>query len=144
MIVDRYTKTILTVIAVCLVWLCVGNARFGAPLEAQQPREPQRVVIVGWTAPEAVTIQAPGQTGGGLPVVISGWNSKDPLRVAIAGSDPGPFHAVERDVPVRLAAGLAVPTVLVGTGYRNGQAAFTTPIPVDVQKPTPSRLPGQP
>ncbi len=33
--VDPYTKTVLTVIAVCLVWLCLANAGSVAPLRAQ-------------------------------------------------------------------------------------------------------------
>ena len=32
---DPYTKIVLTVIAVCLIWLCLTNARSVAPLEAQ-------------------------------------------------------------------------------------------------------------
>ena len=47
---DAYTKAMLTVIAACLVWLCVMNA--GRPLSAQQPLQlsgtPQPVVVVGW------------------------------------------------------------------------------------------------
>jgi hypothetical protein len=48
---DAYTKAVLTVIAACLVWLCVMNV--GRPLSAQQPMQltgtpPQPVVIVGW------------------------------------------------------------------------------------------------
>ena len=37
---DRYTKVVLTVIAVALVWLCLwgpGPAMFGTPAEAQYP-----------------------------------------------------------------------------------------------------------
>ena len=53
--VDRYTKAVLTVIAGCLLWLCVMNA--GRPVEAQRlaaappsmlPAQAQPVVIVGW------------------------------------------------------------------------------------------------
>jgi hypothetical protein len=35
--VDIYTKIVLTVIALCLVWLCLTNARSVAPLQAQGP-----------------------------------------------------------------------------------------------------------
>ena len=48
---DVYTKAMLTVIAACLVWLCVMSA--GRPLSAQQPMPlgtttVQPVVVVGW------------------------------------------------------------------------------------------------
>lgn len=33
--VDLYTKIVLTVIAICLVWLCLTNAGSVAPLRAQ-------------------------------------------------------------------------------------------------------------
>ena len=32
---DRYTKMILTVIAVCLVWICVRDVSFLTPTQAQ-------------------------------------------------------------------------------------------------------------
>ena len=48
---DPYTKTVLTVIAGCLIWLCAMQT--GRPLAAQQAltlekAAPQPVVIVGW------------------------------------------------------------------------------------------------
>jgi hypothetical protein len=51
MTVDRYTKLVLTVIALCLVWLCAAST--GWPVQAAQRTQglsgpPQPVVIVGW------------------------------------------------------------------------------------------------
>ena len=48
---DAYTRTVLTVIAGCLLWLCAMQT--GRPLAAQQAltlekAAPQPVVIVGW------------------------------------------------------------------------------------------------
>ncbi len=48
---DPYTKAVLTVIAGCLLWLCVMQT--GRPVAAQQSLQlgdvaPQPVVIVGW------------------------------------------------------------------------------------------------
>jgi hypothetical protein len=49
---DRYTRTVLTIIAACLLWLCARTAGF--PVSAQQRTPPlsgeraQPVVIVGW------------------------------------------------------------------------------------------------
>ena len=47
MAVDRYTKLVLTVIAVCLVWLSlsVGGPSLMTPVSAQTN---QRVLIAGW------------------------------------------------------------------------------------------------
>jgi hypothetical protein len=48
---DAYTKTLLTIIAACLLWLCVMSA--GQPVSAQpqqqySPLPAQPVVVVGW------------------------------------------------------------------------------------------------
>jgi hypothetical protein len=54
---DTYTKSILTVIALCLVWLCAMTT--GWPVQAQQKStsatadRPQPVVIVGWGTVDA-------------------------------------------------------------------------------------------
>jgi hypothetical protein len=47
---DRYTKTILTLIAAALVWLCIVLTPTGTPLSAQTPAgaDAMRVVIAGW------------------------------------------------------------------------------------------------
>ena len=46
MTIDRYTKVVLTVIALCLVWLSVGGPSLITPVSAQ---DAQRVVLTGWT-----------------------------------------------------------------------------------------------
>ena len=43
---DLYTKAMLTIIAVCLVWLCLGGPSLMTPAQAQS--SPTQVVIVGW------------------------------------------------------------------------------------------------
>ena len=45
MTVDRYTKAVLTVIAVCLVWLSVGGPSLITPVRAQ---DDARVLLRGW------------------------------------------------------------------------------------------------
>ena len=35
--IDRYTKLLLTIIAVCLIWICVGRQP-GAQAQAERPR----------------------------------------------------------------------------------------------------------
>ena len=79
MAVDRYTKTVLTVIAGCLVWLCaVGTP---GPAHAQQP----------------VTLQNP--TSAAVPVVIVGTGT-----ITRAGALAVTFHGDRSDptVPVSL------------------------------------------
>lgn len=57
---DRYTKGVLTVIAVCLAWLCLvdvlnilGHPAFAAAKQQQKlAPQIQRVVIVGFELPE--------------------------------------------------------------------------------------------
>jgi hypothetical protein len=44
MAVDSYTKLVLTVIAVCLVWLSVGGSSLITPVSAQN----DRVYLAGW------------------------------------------------------------------------------------------------
>jgi hypothetical protein len=44
MTVDRYTKLVLTVIAVCLVWLSLGGPALITPVSAQT----DGVVLRGW------------------------------------------------------------------------------------------------
>ena len=44
MMVDRYTKVVLTVIAVCLAWLSVGGPSLVTPVNAQN----DRVYLQGW------------------------------------------------------------------------------------------------
>jgi len=62
--IDTYTKAVLTIIAACLLWICVMTT--GQPLKAQAPQQysplpAQPVVVVGWgrlnpTAPGGIEI----------------------------------------------------------------------------------------
>jgi hypothetical protein len=45
---DRYTKVVLTIIALCLVWIAAGGPSLVTPVDAQNGT--QRVVIVGWAS----------------------------------------------------------------------------------------------
>ena len=44
MTVDRYTKVVLTVIALCLVWIALGGPSVITPVSAQN----DRVYLAGW------------------------------------------------------------------------------------------------
>ncbi len=75
--VDLYTKAVLTVIALCLVYMCFGKPSFSRTLEAQYqiplPSSPvlapgaTEVVIVGWKGtPSQRGVVTLGEAG--LPV----------------------------------------------------------------------------
>lgn len=77
MTVDRYTKVVLTVIAVCLVWLSVGGPSLVTPVRAQ---DDARVLLRGWLDDTGRVISFPA------PAPLS-----DPLnsgRVAITPARP--------------------------------------------------------
>ena len=72
MAVDRYTKFVLTVIALCLVWLSVGGSSLITRVSAQAD---QRVILAGWVDPagNVRTLSDPpgtGRTEGPLPVFV--------------------------------------------------------------------------
>ena len=51
---DLYTKLILTVIAGCLLWICIRDANFSSSAHAQNI---QQVEIVGWRLPAPFPVQ---------------------------------------------------------------------------------------
>lgn len=53
--IDWYTRCVLTVIAVCLVWMCFGSSKVVTPLEAQANQ--QRVLVAGWVDVEGYVHQ---------------------------------------------------------------------------------------
>ena len=84
---DRYTKTVLTVIAAALIYLCIVMTPFPAA-HAQGTRRagemittPIEAVIVGWktneplpiTAARPLQVQTERSTGAADRVVIVGW-----------------------------------------------------------------------
>lgn len=57
MTIDRYTKTVLTVIALCLLYLCMGRPGIvtAATAQSSQPR----VVLQGWVDSSGVEWKFP-------------------------------------------------------------------------------------
>ena len=55
MAVDRYTKLVLTVIAVCLVWLSMGGPSLITPVSAQA----EGVLLRGWVDESGVVLSFP-------------------------------------------------------------------------------------
>jgi hypothetical protein len=76
--IDLYTKFVLTVIALCLIWLSVGGPAILPAAFAQQTSFGERVVITGWEDEKGqVTrfsrtkdISGRPIDNGGLPVAI--------------------------------------------------------------------------
>jgi len=56
MTVDRYTKLLLTVIAVCLVWLSLGGTALITPVSAQVG---DRVILAGWVDENGTVLSFP-------------------------------------------------------------------------------------
>ena len=105
MTIDRYTKCVLTVIAGCLLWMCVMGS--GSPLSAQQRQRPltatnvQPVILVGTgTMDAAGTVSvnfasAPGgrdATDPTVPVSLS-YTAATPLPVSLPYSASKPLPA---------------------------------------------------
>jgi hypothetical protein len=95
---DRYTKSVLTVIAAALVYLCVVLTPWPAAhaqRATQRPGDfvgPGEIVIVGWKAPEPVSItaQQPLAVTASAPLQVTGRvtterSSGRADRVVIAG-----------------------------------------------------------
>ncbi len=148
---DRYTRVVLTVIAACLVYLCLVFSGVGIPLRAQEPAAPQgtvrpgmtsgpvEVVIVGWRGAEAgipvsvrnVVTTTPAADSAER-VVIAGW--EDPKRgVLRLGQDVG--------LPVDASgATRASRVVIAGTEPSPpGTFMWRQRIPVDTERGAPVR-----
>lgn len=79
---DFYTKCILTVIAIALVWQCLQSAASPRVVLAQQQSVEQRVVISGYVDP--ISRQVIGLSRYGVPVAVA----------APLDDQPGSFAAV--------------------------------------------------
>lgn len=84
---DLYTKVILTVIAVCLVWICIRDVTFSNRAIAQIDQVGQRVYITGIAQgvyfPVAITSIGRGQ-------LFDIPNSWQPLPVSLQSPTPTP------------------------------------------------------
>jgi hypothetical protein len=104
---DAYTRTVLTVIAGCLLWLCALQT--GRPLAAQQPLTLEKV------APQ--------------PVVIVGWGTLDEHgRVAVAMERDRAGRRSDPNLPVKLVSVPAAP-IDVRLNYTDKE-----PMPVGVTR----------
>jgi hypothetical protein len=153
--VDRYTKAVLTVIAGCLLWLCLMMS--GRPVEAQQlaavpadvlPQRAQPVVIVGWgemstqgrivlslkRQPDGTTV-----TDTALPMRLP-YTAQNPMPVAIeAHGSPIP---VAVNSPIKLAYTTDAPLPVGITAIR--RTGQWDEINTHVQPGPRTNLPGEP
>lgn len=90
---DIYTKTVLTVIAACLVLICVKFYSQPQSVKADQPSLPQEIKIVG-IAPDVIL---PVTANSSIPVQIQGSNAVLPVGV-IAAKSTGIVPVVLRGV----------------------------------------------
>lgn len=78
MTIDRYTKIVLTVIALCLVWLSLGGPAVIPSVDAQRLSKYDRVLVAGWVDRKgfehAFPMPEPPETaieqGAGLPTQV--------------------------------------------------------------------------
>ena len=91
--IDRYTKTVLTVIAACLVWLCLRDVDFVTSANAQEeaaPRPPIKVEVVN-AAEMPVKVE----------IVEAGDDFDEYIPVIIRGLELDPDDA-DGSLPVQL------------------------------------------
>jgi hypothetical protein len=141
MVVDRYTKGVLTVIAVCLVYQCVMS--MGKVVEAQQLTRPSVGMLTSWQA---------------QPVVIVGWGEmawngeitvNTRQRNGNSVTDPTPPIqrpmpvSVESAPPLKLTYGADQPLPVSINGVRNTSGAWDA-INSHVEPQPMGATPGQP
>jgi hypothetical protein len=96
---DRYTKAVLTIIALALIYLCVVLTPIPG-VQAQtarrpgDPTGPGEMVIVGWRAPKGETIPV------SVMGTVSVTNDSQPLRITGAVSTERSSGAADRVVLV--------------------------------------------
>jgi hypothetical protein len=116
MVVDRYTKAVLTVIAAALVWLCALHA--ARPVDAQQQPRPD-------------VAEGPAQ-----PVVIVGWGTIDPQgRIALVRTR----GATDPNIPVKV-TDLPRPIDVRVTGPVDARLPYSEamPLPIGVSQVKPA------
>jgi hypothetical protein len=137
--IDLYTKSVLSIIAACLVWLCFGALTPTASAQASA----QRVVVAGWDRPIQVVVV----DGNGTPLIgnqgLRVNFGAQPVPVSF-GAQPLPVTFGNQPVPVALTAiqqraesWQSIPVALTAI-QRNGN---WQPILVDVMKQPSTLMP---
>ena len=90
--VDRYTKTLLTIIAGALVYIAAmlsGEQAQAQSNAGEVSTRPQRVVVVGWDVQPRALPVAIESTTRPLPVAVQ--PPSQPLAVTLSGPPPQPW-----------------------------------------------------
>jgi hypothetical protein len=86
MLVDRYTKAVLTIIALCLLWLSLGGGRISSSAHAQ---DRQSATTRPFTRPFPTVIKA-----GDFGYRVDGWRSgESPVGTLVVQIDGGWYEA---------------------------------------------------
>jgi hypothetical protein len=102
---DTYTKTILTVIAVCLVWLCIKDVELIPSAHAQEaaaaPRAPIKVEVVNAEkqAVKVEIVEAGRDFEDYVPVIIRAIDIKESDADGVV---PVKIHEIENGIRNRL------------------------------------------
>jgi hypothetical protein len=136
--IDWYTKTMLTVIAACLVWMCVRSAGETVLAQAQprpqaqgalwSPLPAQPVVVVGWGRLNPAV-------AGGIEI---DWS--DPQRRVSEASVPVRPSTDTRFDPLRVRVETQSPLSVSVDAVRHGAA--WDPLRTQIEKDPPQRVPG--
>jgi hypothetical protein len=145
MVIDRYTKTVLSVIAACLLWQCVMSV--GRVADAQGPTvQPvwgaQPVVIVGWGESDgrgSITVRTKNGPKGTVSDPQLPYTNRTPLPVGLA-EVPTP---VVVSGPVTIAASPRAPVPVRITGVRDATGEWD-PIRAKVEPEGTRKGPGEP
>jgi hypothetical protein len=145
---DRYTRVVLTVIAACLVYLCLVFSGVGTLVRAQEPAPqgaqrpgmltgPAEVVIVGWRGAEA-----------GMPVSVRNVVTTTPAadgaqRILIAGWED-PKQGVKRltqdgGLPVDASAATRPSRVVIAGTEVSSPFMWRQRLPVEVERTAPAK-----
>jgi hypothetical protein len=146
--IDWYTKTMLTVIAACLVWMCVRSAGETVLAQAQARQAQARPDAQARPQAQALWSPLPAQ-----PVVVVGWGRMNPAvpgGIEIDWADPA-RHVSEPSVPVRSSSDprfdplrvhieSQAPVSVSVDAVRRGAA--WDPFRTQIEKDPPQRVPG--
>ena len=127
---DAYTKAVLTIIAACLLWICLISV--GQPLKAQPQQysslPAQPVVVVGWGRLN------PGAPGG----IEIAWS--DSVRKVSEAAVPIRPATDPKPVPVRIELPTPLPVSL--EAVKKSRDSAWDPLRTSAEPDTGSRLPG--
>jgi hypothetical protein len=120
---DLYTKIVLTVIAVCLVWLCVDRTSLSTPAYARDLAGGNEVGVTNLSLrepagepPQVMAVKIVGlEMPGGIPVTLS---RAPTTPVTIVGVDVASEWGPANTLPVTFPSNVNFPTTYERRGSR--------------------------